>query len=155
MMRQGLKGATAAATRALETLVAGAAATPGVSGTIRLQRPSGRAPLVVIAMPMRGLDDFALEEHPGVLVCVSDPTRQPEVEPRLLSELFGLTPAEVALAQQLLAGRELKVIAAANGRDVSTVRKLLARLMAKTETHLQSDLLRLLDRIPRPDRPNK
>jgi DNA-binding CsgD family transcriptional regulator len=149
VMRHGLKGATAAATRALEALIASAAATPGVSGTIRMQRPSGRAPLVMIAMPMQGLDDFALEEHPAVLVCVSDPTRQPEVEPRLLIELFGLTPTEAALAQQLLAGRELKVIAAANGRDVSTVRKLLTRLMSKTETRLQSDLLRLLDRIPR------
>jgi DNA-binding CsgD family transcriptional regulator len=147
--RHGLQGATMAATRALEGLVAAAAARPGTSGVIRLQRPSGRAPLVMIAMPMRGRGDFVLEEHPAVLVCLSDPTRHPEVEPRLLMELFGLNAAEAGLAQQLLAGHQLKVIAAATGRNVNTVRNLLVRLMAKTETSLQSDLVRLLDRMPR------
>jgi DNA-binding CsgD family transcriptional regulator/PAS domain-containing protein len=146
--RRGLYGASAAATRALEAVVAAAART-GVSGMIRLQRPSGGAPLVLIAMPMHGLDDFALEEHPRVLVCISDPARHTEIEPRLLMEFFGLNAAEAALAQQLLAGRELKAIAAASGRNISTVRHLLGRLMAKTGTGQQSELIRLLDRFPR------
>jgi DNA-binding CsgD family transcriptional regulator/PAS domain-containing protein len=149
VLRCLLKGAAPAATRALEALVAAAAARPGIGGTIRLQRPSGRAPLVVMAMPMRGLDDFALEAHPAVLVCISDPTQRPEIDPRLLMELFGLTPAEATLAQQLLAGHELKTIAGTNRRNVSAVRSVLTRLMAKTETSAQSELVRMLDRMPR------
>ncbi len=67
----------------------------------------------------------------------------------MLTALFGLTRAEAELARQLLAGHELPAIAAASGRSVFTVRNLLARVMAKTETGRQSELIGLLGRLPR------
>ena len=68
-----------------------------------------------------------------------------------LACLFGLTPGEAALVGDLLAGHELRDIAERSGRSVHTVRSLLGRLMAKTETHRQSDLIRLLSQLPRED----
>ncbi len=148
--RGGLVGATAAATRQLETLIGACALRPGSGGTMRLPRASGKPALALLAIPMRGLDDFMLAGRPAILVCVSDPAQQREAQPAMLMTLFGLTRAEAALATRLLAGEELSTIAAATGRSIATVRNLLARLMAKTETRRQTDLVRMLDRLPHP-----
>ena len=117
---------------------------------MRLPRASGKPALALLAIPMRGLDDFMLAGRPAILVCVSDPAQQREARPAMLMTLFGLTRAEAALATRLLAGEELSTIAAATGRSIATVRNLLARLMAKTETRRQTDLVRMLDRLPHP-----
>ncbi len=147
--RNGLTGATAAATRRLEATIAAAAREPGLAGTLRLPRPSGLPALALVAMPLRGLDDFLFVDRPAVLVCVADPALRLAMPARTLVTLFGLTSAEAELALAVLAGQELKAIAAASGRSVNTVRNLLARLMAKTDTHRQSELVRLLDRLAR------
>ncbi|MBL8836327.1 MAG: hypothetical protein JNL66_08785 [Alphaproteobacteria bacterium] len=145
--RNGLAAATAAATRRLGATIGAAGRAGGIAGTLRLPRPSGRPALALVAMPMRGLDDFLFAGHPAVLVCVADPAARFAVPARTLAMLFGLTAAEADLATAVLAGQELKAIAAASGRSVNTVRNLLARLMAKTDTHRQSELLRVLDRL--------
>ena len=85
------------------------------------------------------------------MVCITDPDRHLSVPGRYLSELFGLTQAEAALAEALLAGQELRDIAEQQGRSINTMRTHLARLMAKTEVNRQSELLRLLGTIPRSD----
>ena len=61
---------------------------------------------------------------------------------------FDLTPAEAALAADLLRGLSVAEAAAARGRSVATVRTHLASLLAKTATTRQSDLVRLLSRLP-------
>jgi DNA-binding CsgD family transcriptional regulator/PAS domain-containing protein len=147
--RGELGAATIMATRELKGLIAAAAAKPGTGGTMRLPRPSGGPALVAIAVPVRGIDGFAQPEDPAVLFSVADPARAVDLEPRMLMILFGLTRAEAALAVQMLAGQEVNGIAAASGRSVHTVRNLLARLMDKTETRRQSELVRLLERLPR------
>jgi DNA-binding CsgD family transcriptional regulator len=48
----------------------------------------------------------------------------------------------------LLAGFDLREIAQRSGRSFNTVRTHLARLLAKTDTRRQSDLVRLLARLP-------
>ncbi len=145
--RNGLAAATAAATRRLEATIGAARRGGGIAGTLRLPRPSGKAALALVAMPMRGLDDFLFAEHPAVLVCIADPAERFAAQPRALVTLFGLTAAEAELAIAVLAGQDLKAIAAASGRSINTVRNLLSRLMAKTDTHRQSELVRMLDRL--------
>jgi DNA-binding CsgD family transcriptional regulator len=70
---------------------------------------------------------------------------------RQLADLFGLTGTEAALAADLLAGQELREIAARRGRSINTVRTHLARVMAKTDVNRQSELMRLLTSLPRPE----
>ncbi len=59
---------------------------------------------------------------------------------------LGLTDAETELARALLGGERIGAYARRRGRSVNTVKTHLASLFAKTETHRQADLLRLLDR---------
>lgn len=147
--RDGLVGASAAATSQLAALIGRAARAPRVAGTMRLARPSGKLALAVVAMPMRDPGAFALTEAPAVLLCIADPAARDAVAPRLLMTVLGLTRAEAALAVQLLEGHDLRAIAEQSARSVNTLRNLLARLMAKTDTHRQSDLVRLLDQLSR------
>jgi len=71
------------------------------------------------------------------------------LDPATLSSLFGLTSRESALAQQLLAGADLAAAAAALNVSLETVRSRLKILFAKTGTHRQAELLRLLTRLGR------
>jgi DNA-binding CsgD family transcriptional regulator len=147
--RGGLVGATAAATAQLAALIAAASSAPRSAGAMRLPRPSGKPALAVVAMPTRGLSQVALAEPPTVLLCIADPAARGMVTPRLLMTVLRLTRAEAALAIQLLAGQDLRSIAQQSARSVNTVRNLLARLMAKTDTSRQSELMRLLGELSR------
>lgn len=145
--RSGLVAGSAAATRRLEAVIAAARRSGGIAGALQLPRPSGAPALVAVAMPIRDGGDFLFADRPAALVCIADPAAAAPTRPRVLASLFGLTTAEAELALAILGGQELKAIAAASGRSVNTVRNLLARLMAKTETTRQSALVRLLDRV--------
>jgi DNA-binding CsgD family transcriptional regulator len=141
-----LRAASPAAERQLQALVAAATARPGTAGTLRLARPSGALPLALVAMPLR-LEEIVSGTGLAAVLCVSDPAARGCASAPLLTDLFGLTSAEAALAAELLAGRELRDIAHGTGRTINTLRTHLAHLMAKTETRRQSDLVRVLERL--------
>jgi DNA-binding CsgD family transcriptional regulator len=69
---------------------------------------------------------------------------RPQPDARQLHDLFGLTAAESRIANALLAGQTVETIA----RDASvrrdTVRAHVKRMLSKTGTRRQSDLLKLL-----------
>jgi len=150
----GLAAATQPITSRLRALVDGACGRPAdkaVAGAIRLSRPSGRPPLALVALPLRqgqSLPGPGWGDVPSVLVCVTDPASGARPPQAQLIALFGLTQAEAALAGDLLDGHELRDIAQASGRSINTVRSQLATLMAKTDTGRQSELVRLLARLP-------
>lgn len=141
-----LRAASPAAERQLQALVAAATVRPGTAGTLRLPRPSGALPLALVAMPLR-TEEIVSGTGLSAVLCVSDPVARGCASAPLLTELFGLTSAEAALAAELLAGRDLRDIAHGTGRTVNTLRTHLAHLMAKTETRRQSDLVRVLERL--------
>jgi DNA-binding CsgD family transcriptional regulator/PAS domain-containing protein len=138
------------ASRRLEALLVQAARADGVAGALRLPRPSGRPPLVLLAMPLRRptLDALLMPEQAAVLLCVSDPASHRHPPAALLASLFGLTAAEAKLVARLLAGFDLRAIAQETGRSINTIRNLLARVMAKTETSRQTELMRVLGALP-------
>ncbi|WP_240790182.1 cupin domain-containing protein [Roseomonas sp. HF4] len=80
----------------------------------------------------------------GALVLLHDPETAPRPGTDLLRQAFGLTVAEAAVAVGLLQGATLREIAEQRGVSVNTVRTLMSRLMDKTGTHRQADLIRLL-----------
>jgi pimeloyl-ACP methyl ester carboxylesterase/DNA-binding CsgD family transcriptional regulator len=61
-----------------------------------------------------------------------------------VQEAFGLTGAEVAIVQGISLGLPLKTIADERGRSVETVRTQLRSILAKTETHSQAELVRVV-----------
>jgi DNA-binding CsgD family transcriptional regulator len=80
---------------------------------------------------------------------ITDPLERAIPDRALLADAFGLTQAEACLAIDLLSGRSVGDVATCSGRSVATVRTHLASILAKTETTRQSDLVRLLMRLPR------
>jgi len=61
-----------------------------------------------------------------------------------LCELFRLTPAEARLAGLIANGRSLMVAATELHITKNTARTHMKRIYAKTETHRQVDLVRLI-----------
>ncbi len=140
--------AAAPALARLTLLAAGTADAPPLSGNLRLQRPSGRPDLVVIAQPVGQAEGWALATPRGVLLIASDPSAEGAASSGQLQALYALTPAEATVALDLLIGREVAEIARHRGRSVATIRTHLARLLEKTGTNRQVDLIRVLLRVP-------
>jgi len=144
----GLMAATPALSAQLAALVARAASSDDpVGGALRLPRPSGRPCLSLLATPLGKGHDWMLSGQPGVLLYV-DPLAGSAPTAERLMDQFSLTRAEAGLAADLLLGASVGEIASGTGRSVPTVRTHLARLMAKTHTSRQSDLIRVLMGLP-------
>lgn len=115
------------------------------AGAVSLRSPKRPFPLSVTASPLRLERTTVFAGGRAVLVCVSDPSTasaQPPAE--ALAALFSLTAAEARLAADLREGLSLKAAAARRGVSVNTSRVQLSSLFAKTGTHRQSELMRLL-----------
>ena len=144
----GVAAGSASETRSLQALVHAAGGPGPRSGSLRIAGGPGQAALSIIAMPVR--PDARLmwgTVRPAVLLCVIDRSAAASAPVERLAALFGLTPAEAALATQLCAGQDVREIAQSTRRSLNTVRSLLARLMAKTETNRQAELVRLLSMV--------
>lgn len=158
---RGIAAALPAETRALRRTISAAAtvttrltqsdttdtivrsATSAIQTTLPLSRPSLRPPLTAFVMP---LSDARLEETRGdqIAVFLIEPDRPPEINTRALAETYRLAPREVQVATLLAQGRSPAQIACKLGIGLGTVREHLKRVLAKTETHRQANLVRLL-----------
>ena len=156
--RARLVAAAPGLTGKLQAMIAAASGTPAMAGrsdALSLPRPSGLAPLSLIVTPIRREMELYASELPGtaaVMLCISDPQAGSDRRLSDLSALFKLTPAEAAVAADLLAGLEVRDIAERRGRSIHTVRTQLVRLMDKTDTRRQAELVSRLaaGRQPRP-----
>jgi len=154
--RDGLRAATPAFSARLRAVIARAAGSsqaPGVSGALHLRRPSGKPDLVVVAIPARSRLFGPDIGRASVVLQITDPLAHPMPDPVILADAFDFTPSEAILAADLLCGLSVGETAAKRGRSVATMRTHLASVLAKTGTARQSDLLRLLSRLPRTTRP--
>jgi len=62
----------------------------------------------------------------------------------MVQDAFGLTVAETEIVQGITLGLPVRDIAEARGRSTETVRTQLRSILAKTETHSQSELVRVV-----------
>lgn len=83
------------------------------------------------------------EPRPLALV-ISTELFWPEDFSHTVQEAFGLTGAEVEIVRGITLGLPLKDIAEQRGRSIETVRTQLRSILAKTETHSQSELVRVV-----------
>jgi DNA-binding CsgD family transcriptional regulator len=90
-------------------------------------------------------------EVPRVLLTITDPGACPSSRRKLLSSLFALTGAENLVMELLLSGLEPKEIAHATRTTENTVRSHLKSIYEKTGVTRQSQLIRLVSRIPGSD----
>ena len=115
------------------------------SSTLTLARDT-RAALTVSVIPVRDWAERDLPAPRSVLVLAQGAGVSSPVGGRDLAGPFGLTQADAALAADLLAGQALTDIAATRGRSINTLRTQLAKIMVKTNTRRQGELIALLSR---------
>lgn len=100
----------------------------------------GKKPIGVVTLRVESGNRLAA----AVAVYISDPDSGMFPDPDLVRQLYQLTPAETALALQLLQGNRLEESAHALGISLNTARTHLKRALNKTDTRRQADLIRLL-----------
>lgn len=86
------------------------------------------------------------------IVFISDPDASAKDAVNEVMEAYSLTSSEKRLLHELMAGRSLQEAADSLNIKRATSRNALARIMAKTDTRRQSELLQLMLRSSIPAR---
>lgn len=125
-----------------------------LSGTA-FRRRSGRPLLLQLSSLTAGNEFSSGERESWAIGFLSELGAAMHLDPTMLKQVFDLTPAESALAQELLGGDSLDHVAATLGVSPNTVKTQLQGIFAKTDTHRQAQLVKLLmglasDRAPKP-----
>ncbi|WP_181318170.1 LuxR C-terminal-related transcriptional regulator [Pseudogemmobacter blasticus] len=114
--------------------VAGGRAEKVVTLRIRSQRTG--SPVILRVSRVEAASPLAL--------VISTELVWPEGFEQTVQDAFGLTGAEVEIVRGIALGQPVKDIAEARGRSAETVRTQLRSILAKTETHSQSELVRVV-----------
>ncbi len=139
-LRRAVVGACA--TGAMERHEGGGGFHPG--SALLLARPSGRRPLQVTVAPLRLRVPILAGAPPRALVLVADPDARSIPLEDVWRGLFGLTAAEARVAKLLASGMRVAECADALAVGEATIRTHLKRLIHKTGSRTQSDLMRAL-----------
>ncbi len=113
-------------------------------GSLTVSRPSGRRSYAVTVPPGAGLPSMAGVPAAWALVFIADPEHTARFPAARIARLYKLTSAEAHLAAALAAGQTLTEYAQDNELTMHTVRSALKQIFAKTDTHRQAELVRLL-----------
>lgn len=149
MDREGPSASTSKQTDELRRAVAGAAKTGASQGedagaVLRLVRPSGRQALEVVVTAIRCEASPLFDRKAAAAIFVAEPDAQLDRPPERLRQLYGFTPVEAEVAARIIKGMGVAEICGDLGITIHTVRGHLKQLFAKTGTHRQPDLIRVL-----------
>ena len=149
LLRDGLSASRPADATALRRLVADACCTGGgrgllPGGAIHVARRPPRRPLTVLVAPLRPRSFALAGESPAAIVFVGDPERSVEDTGTILRGLYGLTPAEAAVAALLLEGLRTDELAERLDITLFTARTHVKRVLSKVDARSQAELMRVL-----------
>lgn len=136
----------------LQSLIAGASRGKAVptsppGGAMRISRPGEQTSLQIVVVPAtEPIREWAGEYH--ALVFLIDPSSRPKERAALMRQIYGLTPAEARLADRLLEGLDVREIAEQSGITLETARFHVKRVLAKTGSRRQAELMRLMLSLP-------
>lgn len=119
----------------------------GGGGSVRLTRPSQVHPLLVQVYPLRGAEGDGMPAPTAMaraVLVISDPGGIAAPAAEVLRLAFGLTSAESRLVALLAKGFELREAAENLQISKETARNQLKAVFAKTDTHRQAELMRLV-----------
>lgn len=117
---------------------------------LRLTRPSGAAPLLVLSVPLPPPAFVFWEMLPQarVLVLILDPSTRSRASVDAVQVTFGLTPAEARVAVLIGSGLSGPEAAALLGISPATVKTHLKQCFEKCGVHSQVALARVLGSLP-------
>ena len=116
-------------------------------GAMLIARRAPRRPLQIVVTPVRA-GELSVEMQGAVMVFLCDPEAVPSSRAPILRRLYGLTPTEGRLADELAAGTELQVAAQRLRLTVHTARFHLKSIFRKMSVNRQNDLVRLVLGLP-------
>ena len=116
----------------------------GASGSMLVRRPSMLPSFALHATPVTSGAADHRSRGVAALVLIVDPVDRARVDPGLVEAVLGLTPAEARIAVLLAEGRTARQIAAAAGREYSTVRTHLKHMFAKLGVSRQVEVVQLV-----------
>jgi len=115
---------------------------------VLVPRSQLRRPYYVTAAPLRRtLRPFLGMTTPVAVVLITDPERRRPVAMETLRHAYGLTPREAMLALTLGEGHTLEQAAERLTMRYETARTHLRRILSKTQTSRQAELVMLLERM--------
>jgi DNA-binding CsgD family transcriptional regulator/PAS domain-containing protein len=112
-------------------------------GYVSAARAESR-PLSLLVIALRTMIEWLPQARPVAVVFITDPDRDVLPEAAQLQRQFGLTPAESRFALEILKGDGIAATAERLGILPGTARTHLHRVLAKTGTKRQADLVRQL-----------
>ncbi|MEK6397433.1 MAG: helix-turn-helix transcriptional regulator, partial [Terriglobus sp.] len=115
-------------------------------GAMQVPR-QGKQPLDVVVAPLRG-EDLLGYRRIAAVVTVNDVHQMPVTRTHLMRSLFRLSPVELRVADMLLAGKETREVAEHMGISFETVRFHVKRVLAKTGSKRQTELVRRMMSLP-------
>ena len=134
--------------RNLSGLAYHATTTDGIryGGSVRCERFSGKRAYVIHVVPLSA-GTVGVGARSLALVLIVDPARDPAPASELLRQLYGLTHAEAAVAHFVLYGDGVRAIGERLSLSSTTVKTHLRAIFAKTGTHRQAELVRVLSAV--------
>ena len=136
--------------RALRGLIRAAARTSaggsgGSGGVMTISRPSLRRSLLLLVTPIAASSLSVMASGAAAAaVFVTDPDHISEPDTARLRRIWGLTATESAIAVKLAAGLTLREVAESLEISINTARWHLKHVFAKTQTHSQNGLVRVI-----------
>ena len=152
-----LSGERQALSRALKgALDVAAGAAISLPEPVRIRRPSGAAPLLVVAVPLPrpSFVFWELVAPARVLVVIVDPAARSRATSSAIQAAYGLTAAEARVALLLASGVSGAQMPGVLGVTAATVKTQLRRCFEKTGTHSQAELSRLFTMFPPTEMPD-
>jgi DNA-binding CsgD family transcriptional regulator len=113
-------------------------------GSLPIHRPSGKQPYALRVRPLRSPRLLGAKQTAGAIIFVMDPETQDGIHPDALIRTFALTPAEARVALVLMNGKSIEECAADLQITINTARTHLKRILSKTGTQRQAELVRIL-----------
>ena len=116
----------------------------GESGSTTVRRKAVSPRLVLHVSPVVGARVNARTSRVAALVLVIDPVNRAQINPGLVSAMFGFTPTESHVAVLLAQGCTIRDIASATGRGEGTIRWHVKQILRKHGISRQVDVVQLV-----------
>ncbi len=102
------------------------------------------APSTILISPLRPEHAESERHHPKAVIFITNPNQKRAINPSLLNQHYGLTPAEARLTAALVEGERLQDYAERVEISLHTAKTQLKTIFSKTGTSRQSDLIRAI-----------
>lgn len=118
-----------------------------MGSALTIPRGFGIRPYAVFVAPVPRQAGFLWTAEPSALAVIVDLASNHHPDPASLAEMLGLSRAQATVATMLADGHEPREIAVTLKLSTNTVRRHVSDILHRTDTHRQTDLVRLLGQL--------